>query len=165
MPDRNQSPPGPGIIKNRGGRPRNDGTRADNAKTLAELGISKRMAALARLYASIPDDEFETAMDRREADIDKGGRVRPLRAYLPDRRANSRHERENRANVARIISTARLIAHANECDASPEAALLRHMAERTIELWSLHESAAHRTASACGGESGMMGTPTPTVSK
>jgi hypothetical protein len=41
---------------------------------LAELGISKRRAVLARLYATIPYDEFEAAMDRREADIDKGGR-------------------------------------------------------------------------------------------
>jgi hypothetical protein len=139
MTDKNRVPPGPSLFStgrlNRGGRPRKDGTRPDNAKTLADLGISKRMAALARLYASIPDDEFEAAIDK-QAERAGSGCWRHLTAYLPDRRANSRHERETRANIARIISTARLILKATEFDATPKAEMLRSLAQATIDLWS-----------------------------
>jgi hypothetical protein len=137
--DKNRVPPRPSFSaggKNRGGRPRKDGTRADNSATLAELGINKRVADDARLYASVPDDVFEAALDRRQEIALKGGRVPSLRAMLPDRRANSRHQRETVANMARMVSTARLILAAHEFDASAEGELLRRMAERTIELWT-----------------------------
>jgi hypothetical protein len=135
--NKNRAPPGPGFVKNRGGRPHKDGTRADSAKTLADHGISKRRAALARLYASVKDDDaFEAALDKFVAQT--GKRRRPLIDFLPlpDRRANSRHERATRANIARIISTARLIVKAHEYDASENSARLRRLAERTIKLWS-----------------------------
>jgi hypothetical protein len=136
MTDKNRVPPGPGFIKNRGGRPRKDGTRADNSTTLAQLGVDKRTAALARLYASVPEDEFEAAIDRRNEIISKGGRVPSLASLLPDRKANSRHDRETRANIARIISTARLIVEATEFNSSPRAERLRSLAQATIDLWS-----------------------------
>jgi hypothetical protein len=130
---KNRIPPRPCFVKNRGGRPRKDGTRADNAVTLADLGITKRYAALARLYASVDDDAFEAALDRY---LEQPGRRRPLSYFLPDRRANSRHERETAANIARILSTARQIAKAHEFDASPEGEALRFLADRTITLWT-----------------------------
>jgi hypothetical protein len=143
MIDKNRVPPEPSLFStgrlNRGGRPRKDGTRPDNAKTLADLGISKRRAALARKYASVEDDDaFEAALDKFVEQKGKGKRRRPLTEFLPlpDRRANSRHERETRANIARIISTARLIPKATEFDATAKAEMLRSLAQATIDLWS-----------------------------
>jgi|ERR1700686_551627 hypothetical protein len=135
--NKNRMPPKPGLVKNRGGRPRKDGTLADPAKTLADHGISKRRAALARLYASVEDeDAFEAAHDECVAQTSK--RMRPLTDFLPlpHRGSNCRH-RETRANIARIISTARLILKAHEFDNSTEGAMMRLTAERTIELWTM----------------------------
>jgi hypothetical protein len=55
-----------------------------------------------------------------------------------------RHERETRANIARIISTARLIAKSHEFDASPDGAQLRRMAERTITFWTNGQQPSRR---------------------
>lgn len=106
---------------NRGGRPRKDGTRADNSVTLKELGLSKRMAADARLYASVPEDVFEAALAKRDEAAAAGKRVPALRSLLPDRRANSRADRDMIADISRIVSTARRIIKATEFDAGPRA--------------------------------------------
>jgi hypothetical protein len=131
MAEKNRVRPEPSFAKNRGGRPRKDGTRADNAKTYAEIGISKRLAAEARLYASYPEDVFEAALkqhlDAKYAN-GKTNRVPPLSAFLPDHKHNSqqeRYERDMMKNINRIISTARLILKANEFDASEIAEVLR----------------------------------------
>jgi hypothetical protein len=136
--NQNRAPPEPTFKKNRGGRPRRDGTRADPAKTLADHGISKRRAALARLYASVEDeDAFEAALDKFVAHTSK--RRLPLTDFLPlpDRGSNNRHQRETRANIASIVSTARLILKAHEFDNSTEGAMMRLTADRTIELWTM----------------------------
>jgi hypothetical protein len=60
MADKNRVPSEPSftwdingrVIKNRGGRPRKDGTRADNSTTYKEMGFSKRQAARTRFLAS-----------------------------------------------------------------------------------------------------------------
>jgi hypothetical protein len=100
--------------------------------------LSKRRAALARLYASVEDeDAFEAALDKFVAQTSK--RRRPLTDFLPlpDRGSNSRHQRETRANIACIVSTARLILKAHEFDNSTEGAMMRLTADRTIELWTM----------------------------
>ena len=47
--------------RNRGGRPRKDGSRADTSATLAEAGFSKRTAARMRAMARLTHEEFENA--------------------------------------------------------------------------------------------------------
>jgi hypothetical protein len=90
-----------GLGQNRGGRPRKDGTRANKALTCKELGLSKRFMTDARLYASVSDEVFEAALDkRREAEL-AGKRVPALRSLLPDRRANTRPDRDMVANISR----------------------------------------------------------------
>ena len=121
---------------NRGGRPRKDGSRADDGITLKELGLTKRMAADARLYASVSDEVFEAALNKRGEAMSSGKRVPSLRSLLPDRRANSRREREMMADISRIVSTARRIVKATEFDPSPKAETLRSLAQATIDLWS-----------------------------
>jgi hypothetical protein len=148
--DENEVPAGPGftfdadghIVKNRGGRPRKDGTRADTSTTFKEMGFSKRDVARMRLLASYSNEEFEAALATRHADIMARKPKRSIFHYLPDRKANSRHERETNANIARIISSARNILKAHEFDSSHEGAVLRRMAEVTIEAWSLDNVAA-----------------------
>jgi hypothetical protein len=142
MPEKNRVPPRPSFIKNRGGRPRKDGTRPDSAKTYAEYGISKRMAAECRLYASYPEDVFKAALKQHLDAKYRDGRVNrvlPLKAFLSDHKHNARQERYERdmmTYINRIKSTARLILKAQEFDASPEAELLCGLAQATIDLWS-----------------------------
>jgi hypothetical protein len=144
MTDKNRVPPEPSftfdadgfVVKNRGGRPRKDGTRADNATTLKEMGISKRDAARMRFYASFPKEVFEDALAAWGADFSARKPKRTLESYLPDRKANSQHQREARANIARIVSSARLIVKACEFDSSDLGIGLRRMAELTIAMWT-----------------------------
>jgi len=142
----NGVPPGPSftfdahdhLIKNRGGRPRKDGTRADNSTTLKEMGISKRDAARMRFYASFPEDVFEAALKKHIDAMKAHKRVPSMTSLLKEyRKDNNRHERETKANIARIISTARNILKAHEFDCSDEGAALRRLAEVTIELWTM----------------------------
>jgi hypothetical protein len=90
------------------------------------------------LVASVEDeDPFEAALDKLLAQTSK--RRRPLTDFLPlpDRGSNNRHQRETRANIACIVSTARLILKAHEFDNSTEGAMMRLTADRTIELWTM----------------------------
>lgn len=120
------------LGQNRGGRPRKDGTRGDNSMTLREAGFSKRDAARARRMARLSDEEFEVALAKwRESP-----RHHDIEHFLPDRRGNSRHEREHAANISRLISTLRRIAKDHECDASEQGEFMRFMVKATADLWA-----------------------------
>jgi hypothetical protein len=82
------------------------------------------------------EDEFKAARVAFHANNAARKPRRSIESFLPDRRANSRYERETFANVARIISSARLILKATEFDASSTAEMLRSLAQATIDLWT-----------------------------
>lgn len=116
-------------------RPRKDGTRTDTSPTLKDLGISKREATRMRRLASLSADEFEAALAQWRTNNREGGPRRSIESFLPDRRNNSRHEREIAANISRIISTARAIAQAHDVDASRTGEMMRRISRFTEELW------------------------------
>jgi hypothetical protein len=119
--------------KNRGGRPRRDGTRADDRTTYKDLGISKRDAARLRLYASVSDDEFEAALATYLEAFRMGKRVPSVESLLLAGR-NDGYQRELVSDVRRIVSTARRILIATEFDAAADG--FRALANLTIEAWS-----------------------------
>jgi hypothetical protein len=66
---------GPDGRRNRGGRPRKDGTRADTTPTWAEAGFSKRTAAKIRAVGNLTHEEHEAAVEKRRAEFLRGGHI------------------------------------------------------------------------------------------
>ena len=122
----------PGL--NRGGRPRKDGTHADTAMTWREAGFSKRDAAQMRRLGALTDDEFEAAIVKWRAAF-RSGRRSAIEYFLPDRRGNSEHERENGADISRLISTLRRIQNRHEGDASERGLMMMSLVKATADLW------------------------------
>ena len=88
--------------------------------------------------ASVEDeDAFGAALDKFVAQTSKRRRLLTDFLPLPDCGSNSRPQRETRANIACIVSTARLILKAHEFDNSTEGAMMRLTAGRTIKLWTM----------------------------
>ena len=120
------------LGQNCGGRPRKDGTRTRTAMILREAGFSKRAAARARRMAFLSDEEFEAALDMWHG----CPRRHDIEYFLPDRRGNSRHERENATDISRLISTLRRIQNRHEGDASKRGQLMMSLVKATADLWT-----------------------------
>lgn len=118
---------------NRGGRPRKDGTRADDRTTLKDLGIGKREAARMRLFARVSHDVFEAALATKREAICNGKHVPSMESLLLADR-NDGYQRELVSCIRRIISSSRRILRATEFDADADG--LRDLANLTIEMWS-----------------------------
>jgi hypothetical protein len=99
--------------RNRGGRPRKDGSHADTRATLADAGISKRTAARMRAFARLTDEEFEASLTAWSAEWERIGREPSIERFISKRGDNTRLERETDANMARLDSTLRRIESAN----------------------------------------------------
>jgi hypothetical protein len=126
--------------RNRGGRPRKDGSRADTRPTLADAGFSKRVAARMRALARLTDDEFEAAMAAWRAEWERTGRKPSVEKFISKRGDNTRLERETASNVARLASTLRRMERDYELDASQTGESMRlfvRMIRLTWREWEL----------------------------
>ena len=130
-----------GLGRNRGGRPRKDGSRADARPTLADAGVGKRLAARMRALAELTDEEWEAALARFDAEWIRTGRKPAFERFINKRGDNTRLERTTSANMARIASTLRRIEHDYEFDASQtgeEMRLFVEMMRRTWREWAIN---------------------------
>jgi len=121
--------------RNRGGRPRKDGSRADTRMTLAEAGLSKRTAARMRALARLEDEEFEAAIAAWRAEWERTGREPSIESFISKRGDNTRRERETDADMARLESTLRRIERAHEFDASQNGEAMRLLVAMTRQTW------------------------------
>jgi hypothetical protein len=125
----------PGLGRNRGGRPRRDGSRADTRPTYADAGFSKREAARMRALARLTDEEFEAALAARRAEWNRTGRKPAIERFITQRGDNTRLERETDANMARLHSTLRRIERDYEHDASLTGEAMRLFVAITRQTW------------------------------
>jgi hypothetical protein len=98
--------------------------------------MSKRDVQRCRELARWTEEQFESAIARYRKDRDDGKPRRSILSYGPDRHANRRHVIEAQANIARILSSARLLAKAFELDSSPLGEWMREATTLTIKVWS-----------------------------
>ena len=135
---------GPDGRRNRGGRPRKDGTRADTSPTWAEAGFSKRTAAKIRAVGNLTHEEYEAAVGKRRAEFIRGGRYHALGYYLPDRSDNGngygKQDRKTTTNIRRLFSTLRRIAKDHEGDATEEGEMMRFLVKANFDLWANGET-------------------------
>jgi hypothetical protein len=131
-----------GLGRNRGGRPRKDGSRADTRPSLSDAGFSKRVAARMRALAELTDEEFEAATVAWRAAWDRTGRKPAIERFITRRGDNTRIERETDANIARLDSTLRRVERDYEFDASQTGEEMRLLVAMTRLTW--REWAARR---------------------
>lgn len=121
--------------RNRGGRPRKDGSRADTRTTLADAGLSKRDAARMRALGRLTHEEFEDALTAWRAEGVRTGREPSIERFISKRGDNTRLERETDANMARLNSTLRRIERDYEHDASPTGKQMRRLVTMMRHTW------------------------------
>jgi hypothetical protein len=126
---------GAGLGRNRGGRPRKDGSGTDTRPTMAEAGFTKRDAARVRALGRLSDEEFEDAMTAFRAEWDRTGRKPAIERFITRRGDNTRLERETESNMARLDSTMRLIERDYEFDPSQTGEAMRAFVAMTRLAW------------------------------
>jgi hypothetical protein len=66
-----------------------------------------------------------------------------LEYFLPDRRANSRLERETQSNIARLRSTLRRLERDYDGDGSETGEAIRQLVRVTRDIWGALKNESH----------------------